>query len=65
MAGAERISLCYSIHLLTPEVKMERFRERLQGTEWLLDEEEVNWDSLDQTSDNKVLCDQKWQEPWC
>lgn len=65
MTQAERIPLCYSIHLLTFEVKMESFREGLQGTEWLLYEEEVNLDSLDQTSNNRVFCNQKWQELWC
>jgi len=63
MTGAERIFLCYSIQLLTAEVKMERFIEGLPGIKWLLDEEEVNLDSLNQTSDNRVLCNEKWQEP--
>lgn len=44
---------------------MESFREGLQGAEWLLDEEEVNWDSIDQISGNGVLCDQMWWKPWC
>lgn len=51
MTGAERISLCYSTHLLTSEVKIERFREGLQGTERLLGDEDLNCDSLVRTSD--------------
>lgn len=54
--------MCCFIHLLTPEVTNRTFREGLQDTEWLLDEEEISRDSLSWASNNRALGSQKSQE---
>lgn len=56
--------MCCFIHLLTPEVTNRTFREGLQDTEWLLDEEEISRDSLSWASNNRALGSQKRQESW-